>query len=94
MAEELRKVPEEFRLGRRAGRISRQYRISSIALLAVLTPSAVVGVLTVAIAVLLHKISELLAVGNGVRASRPEPAIVGFSPFGRWTPRRPRSNMS
>ena len=76
MAEDLRKVPEAFRLGRRAGRISRQNLIFSIALLAILIPSAVVGVLTVVIAVLVHEVSELLAVGNGVRAGRSEPAIV------------------
>lgn len=76
MADDLRKVPEAFRLGRRAGRISRQNLIFSIALLAVLIPSAVVGLLTVVIAVLLHEVSELLAVGNGVRAGRSEPAPV------------------
>ena len=72
MADDLDKVPEALRLGRRAQRISRQNLIFSIALLALLIPSALVGALTVVAAVLIHEISELLAVANGVRAARPE----------------------
>ena len=73
MADDVTKVAEALRLGRRAMRISRQNLIFSIALLAVLIPSAVVGLLTVVGAVLAHEISELLAVGNGVRAAKREP---------------------
>ena len=42
----------------------------SVLLLAVLIPSAVVGLLTVVIAVTVHEVAELLAVSNGVRAAR------------------------
>ena len=73
MADDVTKVAEALRLGRRAVRISRQNLIFSIALLAVLIPSAVVGLLTVVGAVLVHEVSELLAVGNGVRAAKREP---------------------
>ena len=73
MADDLTKVAEALRLGRRAMRISRQNLIFSVALLAVLIPSAVVGLLTVVAAVLAHEIAELLAVSNGVRAAKREP---------------------
>jgi Cd2+/Zn2+-exporting ATPase len=73
MADDVTKVAEALRLGRRAVRISRQNLIFSIALLAVLIPSAVVGLLTVVGAVLVHEVSELLAVGNGLRAAKREP---------------------
>jgi Cd2+/Zn2+-exporting ATPase len=81
MADDLEKVAEALRLGRRAQRISRQNIVFSIAILALLIPSALVGALTVVAAVLIHEVSELLAVANGVRAARtpahdlaPEPA--------------------
>jgi heavy metal translocating P-type ATPase len=75
MADDITKVAEALRIGRRAGRISRQNLIFSVLLLSVLIPSAVVGLLTVVVAVLVHEVSELLAVGNGVRAAqRPAPA--------------------
>lgn len=72
MSDDLAKLPEALRLGRRAARISRQNLFFSVVLLAVLIPSAVIGLLTVVAAVLVHEVSELLAVGNGVRAARGE----------------------
>ena len=78
MADDLGKVAEALRLGRRAQRISRQNLIFSVALLALLIPSAVVGLLTVVAAVVVHEVSELLAVANGVRAARaPAPVAAG-----------------
>ena len=70
MADDITKVSEALRLGRRASRISRQNLLFSVVLLAVLIPSAVIGLLTVVVAVAVHEVSELLAVGNGVRAAR------------------------
>lgn len=70
MADNLEQVAQALRLGRRAQRISRQNLAFSIAILAVLIPSAVVGLLTVVAAVLVHEIAELLAVANGVRTAR------------------------
>jgi Cd2+/Zn2+-exporting ATPase len=67
-------------------RISRQNLIFSVALLAVLIPSAVVGFLTVVAAVLVHEVSELLAVGNGVRAAKREP--LPRAPVFRFPSRR------
>jgi len=77
MADDLRKLPEAFTLGRRTQRISRQNLVFSIAILTFLIPSAVVGLLTVVVAVIVHEASELLAVANGLRAARPaEPAAA------------------
>jgi Cd2+/Zn2+-exporting ATPase len=80
MADDLGKVAEALRLGRRAQRISRQNLVFSIALLAVLIPSALAGVLSVVAAVLVHEISELLAVANGVRAARAPVRELGPQP--------------
>ncbi|MCO5315153.1 MAG: cation-translocating P-type ATPase [Solirubrobacterales bacterium] len=70
LADDLTKAAEALQLGRRATRISRQNLVFSVILLAVLIPSAVVGLLSVVIAVAVHEIAELLAVSNGVRAAR------------------------
>ena len=70
MADDITKVAEALRLGRRATGISRQNLLFSVVLLAVLIPSAVAGLLTVVVAVAIHEVSELLAVGNGVRAAQ------------------------
>lgn len=70
LADDLTKAAEALQLGRRATRISRQNLVFSVILLAVLIPSAVVGLLSVVIAVAVHEVAELLAVSNGVRAAR------------------------
>ena len=48
--------------------------------LCVLIPSAVIGLLTVVFAVVVHEVSELLAVGNGFRAARRPVAAPAASP--------------
>lgn len=68
MADDLGKMADAIHLGRRAVAITQQNVVFSVVLLAVLIPSALIGALTVGSAVLLHEISELIAVGNGVRA--------------------------
>ena len=70
MADDLTKVTYAISLGKRARRISNQNIAFSLLVLAVLIPSAVVGVMTVAIAVFLHEASELLAVANGLRVAK------------------------
>jgi Cd2+/Zn2+-exporting ATPase len=79
MADDITKVAEALRLGRRATGISRQNLLFSVVLLAVLIPSAVVGLLSVVVAVAVHELAELLAVGNGLRAAR-RPAAVPATP--------------
>ena len=77
MADDITKVGEALRLGRRATGISRQNLLFSVVILAVLIPSAVVGLLTVVVAVAVHEAAELLAVSNGIRAARrPAPAAA------------------
>lgn len=71
MADDLSKVGEALRLGAKARRISTQNIAFSLLLLAVLIPLAVGGFLSVAFAVLIHEVSELLAVANGLRVGWP-----------------------
>jgi heavy metal translocating P-type ATPase len=68
MGDDLRGVAQAVRLGRRARRIGGQNITFSILLLAILVPSAVVGVLAVAVAVTAHEVAEIIAVLNGLRA--------------------------
>lgn len=70
MADDLAKVEEALQLGRKARRIATQNIVFSIAVLAVMIPLAVFGVIGVAMTVLVHEASELLAVANGLRAGR------------------------
>jgi Cd2+/Zn2+-exporting ATPase len=73
MADDIEKVAHAVRLGRRARRISRQNIAFSLVVLAVLVPSAVLGLFGVAVAVIAHEVSELLAVANGLRVAAKEP---------------------
>ncbi len=70
MADDLTKVVYAINLGKRARRISLQNIVFSLLILAVLIPSALIGIMTVAIAVVAHEGSELLAVANGLRVAR------------------------
>lgn len=70
MADDLTKVPFALGLGKRAKRISTQNVIFSLLILAVLIPTALMGMMSVAAAVFFHESSELLAVANGLRVGR------------------------
>ena len=70
MADDLAKVGEALRLGRKARRVSMQNIVFSVMLLAVMIPLALTGVLSIALTVLVHEASELLAVANGLRVAR------------------------
>ena len=70
MADDLSKVPEAIAFGKKARSISTQNIVFSIAVLAVLIPTALAGILGVTAAVIFHEASELLAVGNGLRVVR------------------------
>lgn len=67
IGEDLTLVPFAIRVGRRARAIGTQNIIFALTVLAILIPLAVLGVLSVAVAVLAHEASELLAVANGLR---------------------------
>ena len=68
MADDLEKVSAALNIGKRVNIINRQNIAFSLLVLAVLIPSALFGVLSLAAAVVLHESSELIAVGNGLRA--------------------------
>lgn len=70
MGDDLTKVVYAIQLGRKAQTISKQNIVFSLVLLAALIPSALFGLITVAIAVIFHEVSELLAVANGLRVTR------------------------
>lgn len=70
MADDLAKVGEALAIGHKARRISAQNIVFSILILAVMIPLALGGFLSVALTVLVHEASELLAVVNGLRAGR------------------------
>ncbi|MEW5993299.1 MAG: heavy metal translocating P-type ATPase [Candidatus Zixiibacteriota bacterium] len=72
MADDLAKVVYAITLGKRARGISNQNIFFSLLILAVLIPSALIGIMTVAVAVVAHEGSELLAVANGLRVATGE----------------------
>jgi len=74
MADDLAKLLEAMRLGRKARRVSYENIVFAILVLVILIPAGVLGVITIATAVLVHEASELLAVANGLRAGRLPPA--------------------
>ena len=73
MADDLTKVPYAIRLGKKARVISLQNITFSVLLLMVLIPAALLGAMSVGVAVLVHETSELLAVANGLRMARSSP---------------------
>ena len=68
---DLHQVPGALRLARRVRRLSRQNIAISVATVAVLIPLSLLGWIGPAAAVIVHEVTELLAVANGVRAGRP-----------------------
>jgi len=67
IGDDLALVPFAIRLGRRAQAIGTQNIVFALAVLAVMIPAALLGMMSVAVAVLVHEASELLAVANGLR---------------------------
>jgi len=70
MGDDLTKVPFAIELGKKARTIGLQNIVFSLLILAILIPAALTGALSVALAVLLHEASEVLAVANGLRVAR------------------------
>jgi len=69
MSDDITRVSYAIQLGKRANKIGLQNIVFSLLILVVLIPSALIGIMTVAIAVFFHEISELLAVANGLRVA-------------------------
>ncbi|MBP6627851.1 MAG: cation-translocating P-type ATPase [Kofleriaceae bacterium] len=70
MADDLRKLVEALKLARRAQSLVRQNLILSIVVIAGMVGSATAGLLTLPLVVLVHEISEMLVIGNGLRVLR------------------------
>ncbi|MDK2896055.1 MAG: Zn2+/Cd2+-exporting ATPase [Candidatus Atribacteria bacterium] len=70
ITDDLTKVSYAIKLGKRVRDISTQNITFSLVILGILIPSALIGVLSVAITVFFHEASELLAVANGLRVGR------------------------
>ena len=70
MSDDLGKLEEAMLLGRKARRVSKQNIIFAITVLVILIPAGVGGFISIAVAVLVHEVSELLAVANGLRAGK------------------------
>lgn len=70
MADDLTKISYAIDVGKKTRKISRQNIAFSLLILAVLIPSALIGILSVAGAVFFHESSEILAVMNGLRVAK------------------------
>jgi Cd2+/Zn2+-exporting ATPase len=70
MADDLDKLIEAIVIGKKAKKVSRENIIFSLTVLAVLIPAGLGGFISVAVAVLVHEVSELLAVVNGLRSGK------------------------
>lgn len=70
MADDLMKVVDVIRLGKKTRRISFQNIVFSISLLVVLIPLSLTGAVSIFAAVFVHEASELLAVANGLRLAK------------------------
>jgi cation-transporting ATPase G len=73
MGEDLRHLPQAFTHARRARRIMLQNVGLSLAIIVVLMPLALFGVLGLAAVVLVHEVAEIVVIANGVRAGRTRP---------------------
>ena len=67
MADDLAGIPDAIRYGKRSRAIIGQNIIFSCIVLGLMIPAAALGIMGVAVAVILHEASELLAVANGLR---------------------------
>ncbi|MBY6413311.1 cation-translocating P-type ATPase [Rhodococcus sp. BP-252] len=70
MGEDLRHLPQALQHARRSRAIMLQNVGLSLAIITVLMPLALFGVLGLAAVVLVHEVAEIVVIGNGVRAGR------------------------
>lgn len=72
MADDLSKIIYLLDLGKKAKKISSQNIVFSIIVLIIMIPLALAGLMSVAQAVVIHEVSEILAVLNGLRVARED----------------------
>jgi len=70
MSDDLKQLPAALAYGRKARRVSTQNIVLSLGVLVAMIPLALLGVIGVAMTVAVHEAAELIAVANGLRASR------------------------
>lgn len=70
MGDDITKIAYAIELGRRSKTISQQNIVFSLLLLVVLIPSSLIGIMTITVAVIVHEVGELLAIGNGLRVAK------------------------
>ena len=63
-------IPQALRHARRGREIMNQNIVLSLAIIAVLPPLAITGVLGLAAVVLVHEVAEVVVIANGLRAAR------------------------
>ena len=80
MGDDLRLLPGAFAHARRTRRIMLQNVVLSLLLIAVLIPLALAGVLGLAAVVLVHEVSEVFVIANGVRAGRSKDLLPVGAP--------------
>ena len=80
MGEDLRHLPQALDHARRARRIMLQNVALSLAIITVLIPLALFGVLGLAAVVLVHELAEVVVIANGVRAGRTKPPPLTGAP--------------
>lgn len=67
---DLRLIPQALQHARRGSRIINQNIVLSLAIIIVLLPLAITGVLGLAAVVLVHEVAEVIVILNGLRAAR------------------------
>jgi len=80
MGEDLRHLPQALAHARRSRRIMLQNVGLSLAIITVLMPLALFGVLGLAAVVLVHELAEIVVIANGVRAGRAQALTAGSIP--------------
>ena len=81
MGEDLRHLPQALRHARRSRRIMLQNIGLSLALILALVPLALFGVLGLAAVVLVHELTEIVVIANGVRAGRTRHLAAAAQPL-------------
>ncbi len=76
---DLRLIPQALRHARRGRRIMNQNIVFSLAIITVLLPLAITGVLGLAAVVFVHEAAEVVVIANGLRAARVK-QVVPTSP--------------
>jgi Cd2+/Zn2+-exporting ATPase len=70
MSDDIGKLAEAVQLGRRTRTVVRQNLTLSLAILVVLVPGALFGLLSLPVAVIAHEVSELVVIANGARMAK------------------------